>query len=55
MQPRGGGGILGHIGRMIVMICTGGFAFPNAFIEGMDPSAIQRQTQGKLYDEKTKT
>lgn len=48
MQPRGGGGLLGHIGRMIIMVCTGGFAFPNAFIEGLDATAIQRQSESKL-------
>ncbi len=48
--PAGPGGFLGHVGRMIAMVCTGGFAFPNAFVEGMDCTAIQRETQGTLYD-----
>lgn len=39
--PMGGGGLPGHLLRMIVMICTGGFAFPNTFVEGMDLTAIQ--------------
>lgn len=50
--PPGPGGTLGHLGRMIVMVCTGGFAFPNAFVEGMDCTAIQKATQGTLYDKK---
>lgn len=48
--PPGPGGTLGHIGRMIAMVCTGGFAFPNTFIEGMDCTAIQEETHGTLYD-----
>lgn len=48
--PPGPGGTLGHIGRMIAMICTAGFAFPNAFVEGMDCTGIQAETQGTLYD-----
>lgn len=48
--PRGPGGTLGHIARMIAMVCTGGFAFPNTFIEGMDCTAIQAETHGTLYD-----
>ncbi len=50
--PSGPGGVLGHIGRMIAMVCTGGFAFPNTFVEGMDCTAIQKETQGTLYDKK---
>jgi len=37
---------------MIVMLCTGGMAFPNVFVEGMDCTAIQKKTQGTLYDKK---
>jgi hypothetical protein len=48
--PRGPGGILGHIFRMIVMLCTGGIIYPNTFVEGMDLTAIQAKTQGKLYE-----
>jgi hypothetical protein len=40
--PIGGGGVPGHLLRMIVMICTGGFAYPNTFVEGMDLTAIQK-------------
>ena len=50
--PKGPGGVLGHIGRMIAMVCTAGFAFPNAFVEGMDCTAIQQTTHGTLYDKK---
>jgi hypothetical protein len=52
--PRGPGGLPGLIFRMIVMICTGGMAFPNAFVEGMDCTAIQKDTEGNLYDKKPK-
>jgi hypothetical protein len=48
----GSGGTLGRIGRMIVMVFTGGFAFPNVFVEGMDCTAIQKETEGNLYDKK---
>lgn len=47
--PVGPGGTLGMIGRMIVMFATGGFAYPNVFIEGMDCTAIQKKTEGNLY------
>ena len=53
--PPGPGGMMGHIGRMIAMVCTGGFAFPNAFVEGMDCTGIQKATHGTLYDKITKT
>jgi len=42
-QPIGSGGVLGHIGRMIVMVCTFGFVYPNAFIEGMNATEIDRK------------
>ena len=50
--PVGLGGIPGRIVRMIVMVCSGGFLFPNAFIEGLDCTAIQKETQGTLYNKK---
>jgi hypothetical protein len=50
MVPRGGGGLVGHVLRMITCALTGGFAFPNTFVEGMDLTAIQKSTQGILYD-----
>lgn len=53
--PSGAGGTLGHIGRMIAMVCTGGFLFPNAFVEGKDCTAIQKESEGTLYDKKVKT
>ena len=48
--PVGPGGTWGRIGRMIVMVCTGGFVYPNVFIEGMDCTAIQKKSEGNLYD-----
>ena len=42
VTPIGGGGLPGHLLRMVVMICTGGFIYPNTFIEGMDLTAIQK-------------
>ena len=48
--PIGGGGVVGHALRMIICLCTGGMAFPNTFVEGMDLTAIQEKTQGQLYD-----
>ena len=50
--PPGPGGTVGRIARMIAMVCTGSFAFPNVFVEGMDCTAIQAKTQGTLYDKK---
>lgn len=52
LVPRGPGGTLGHICRMIAMVCTAGFAYPRAFVEGLDCTAIQRKTMGTLYDRK---
>ena len=48
-MPRGGGGAAGHAMRMIVCVLTGGFAFPNTFVEGLDLTAIQNRTEGLLY------
>ena len=50
--PVGPGGIVGLIIRRILMVCSGGFAFPNSWVEGLDCTAIQKQTQGTLYDKK---
>lgn len=50
--PVGGGGTLGRIGRMILMVFSGGFAYPNVFVEGMDCTAIQKETEGNLYEKK---
>ena len=55
MMQRGPGGVPGHIFRMIVCTCTGGMAFPNSFVEGMDLTAIQERTQGQLYDKQKGT
>jgi hypothetical protein len=54
LVPVGPGGTLGRIGRMVVMVCTGGFAYPNVFVEGMDCTAIQKETEGSLYEKKVK-
>jgi hypothetical protein len=40
--PTGGGGLPGHLLRMVVMVLSGGFIFPNTFVEGMDPTAMQK-------------
>ena len=50
MTPRGKGGHVGHVLRMITCVLTAGFAFPNAFVEGMDLTALQNKTEGQLYD-----
>lgn len=55
LVPVGSGGIWGRIGRMIAMVCTGGFAYPNVFVEGMDCTAIQKDYEGSLYHKKDKT
>jgi hypothetical protein len=34
--PVGPGGLAGKIFRCVVHVCTGGFGYPNVFIEGMD-------------------
>jgi hypothetical protein len=34
--PVGPGGLAGKVFRCVVHVCTGGFAYPNVFIEGMD-------------------
>lgn len=34
--PIGPGGLAGKIFRSVVHVCTGGFGYPNVFIEGMD-------------------
>lgn len=48
MVPPGPGGVLGHFAQIIPMVSTGGFAFPNTFVEGMDCTAIQKETEGTL-------
>jgi hypothetical protein len=54
LVPVGPGGTLGRIGRMIVMVFTGGMAYPNVFVEGMDCTAIQKEYEGSLYHKKDK-
>lgn len=34
--PAGSGGLPGKVFRCLVHVCTGGFAYPNVWIEGMD-------------------
>jgi hypothetical protein len=43
---------IGRLGRMVVFFLTAGFMYPNVFIEGIDPTRIQSETQGNLYDKK---
>ena len=50
--PVGPGGFFGRLGRMVVFAVTGGFLYPNVFIEGMDCTKLQDATQGSLYDKK---
>jgi hypothetical protein len=49
-QDVGKGGILGKLGRIAVFILTAGFAYPNVFIEGMNLTSIQGESEGTLYD-----
>lgn len=46
--------LLSRIGRTIVFFLTAGFAYPNVWIEGLDPSAIQSKTEGDLYKNRKK-
>lgn len=50
--PVGPGGILGRLGRFIVFVCSGGFLYPNVFIEGLDCTKVQEGYHGSLYDKK---
>ena len=50
--PYGSGGALGRFGRIVIFLFTGGFLYPNVFIEGMDCTKIQDAMQGNLYDKK---
>lgn len=50
--PYGTGGALGRLGRIVIFLFTGGFLYPNVFIEGMDCTKIQDSMQGNLYDKK---
>jgi hypothetical protein len=53
-QGEGKGGILGKLGRIAVFILTAGFAYPNVFIEGMNLTSIQGESEGELYAVKPK-
>ncbi len=48
-MPIGGGGAAGRALRIFACVLTGGFAFPNSFVEGMDLTALQNKTEGALY------
>jgi hypothetical protein len=50
--PVGPGGVIGRLWRFLVFCATGGFLYPNVFIEGLDCSKIQGAQQGTLYDKK---
>ena len=50
--PIGPGGLARLIFRRLVMVLTGGMAYPNAWVEGLDPTALQKQSMGTLYDKK---
>jgi hypothetical protein len=50
--PIGPGRMLGRLGRIVIFTFTGGFLYPNVFIEGMDCTKIQDAMQGDLYDKK---
>lgn len=39
-----------RVGRFICFVATMGFAFPNVMVEDMDLTAMQKTTQGSLYD-----
>lgn len=43
---------IGRLGRMLVFFLTAGFMYPNVFVEGIDPTRIQGETQGSLYNKK---
>ena len=43
---------LSHLGRISVFFLTAGFAYPNVFVEGMDLTKIQGDTEGDLYKKK---
>ncbi len=46
--------IIKRAGRMLVFFLTAGYAYPNVWIEGLDPTAIQAKTEGDLYKNKKK-
>jgi len=50
--PVGNGGILGRFGRIAIFLVSGGFLYPNVFIEGLDCTKIQDAMAGNLYDKK---
>lgn len=46
--PVGKGGTLAHIGRMVIMVLTFGFVFPNAFVEGLNLTDIDNSYSAKV-------
>jgi hypothetical protein len=45
---------LKRVGRTIVFFLSAGFLCPNVWVEGMDLSRIQGETEGDLYKNKKK-
>ncbi len=45
--PVGGGGIPGRIARMLIMVVTFGFVYPNAFVEGMSAADLDSNYTAK--------
>ena len=43
---------LAHLGRISLFFLTAGFAYPNVFVEDMDLTRIQGDTEGDLYKKK---
>ncbi len=43
---------IGRICRLLLFFVSFGYIFPKASIEGMDLTALQARTEGKLYDKK---
>jgi len=43
---------IGRLGRMLVFFLTAGFMYPKVFVEGIDPTRIQGESQGNLYNKK---
>lgn len=45
--PVGKGGTMAHVARMVIMVLTFGFVFPNAFVEGMNLRDLDNGTAAK--------
>jgi hypothetical protein len=46
--------VMSRIGRTIVFFLSAGFLCPNVWVEGMNLSRIQGETEGDLYKNKKK-